>query len=133
MRRLDNAGWSGFWIGFACCVLLSFCSDTPAQGIDFTTPPAADWPILKKVYHYGDITPCTAALGITTIACAFADFDTGTCHIYLPAAPVLRKIVLHEEAHCDGYDHDGETSLHDRWEKHKKELLNLKPQETNLK
>lgn len=122
MNRLDNAGWSGIWIGIAFCLLLSFCSDAPAQGIDFQNPPAPDWPKLEKRYHYGDITMCTAKLGITTIACAFANFDLNVCDMYFPAAPVMRRIVLHEEAHCDGYDHPGETMMHDGWEAHKKWL-----------
>jgi len=92
-----------------------------AQGIDFTRPPAPDWPNLEIVKHYGNITICTQPLGITTIACATPDFKNNKCDVYLPSAPVLRWIVQHEEAHCQGYDHYEDSVMHDAWENYKKD------------
>lgn len=111
-------------------LLLLLCLPTWAfaQGIDFTRPPADDWPKLEKVYHYGDITICTSNHGITTIACAGPNFQEGRCDIYLPVSP-MRFVVLHEEAHCDGYDHYGDSIMHDAWAAYKKALASLDPPE----
>lgn len=111
----------------AIAAITIFASPARAQGIDFTRAPAADWPKLEKVYHYGDITVCTAPLGITTIACATPDFPNGLCEMYFPAV-VLRRVVLHEEAHCDGYDHYGDSIMHDAWTAYKKYLEERKAQ-----
>lgn len=97
-----------------------------AQQIDFTNPPAADWPALKKVYHYGDITICTSKLGITAIACATPDFPNSICDMYFMSRP-HRFVVLHEEAHCDGYDHYGDSIMHDNWNRYKMDLFNSQP------
>lgn len=96
-------------------------------GLDYSTPPPADWPTLAVSRHYGKVSEHCAQLGIGTLACAVVDFDNNTCDIYWPSSPP-EWMIRHEEAHCKGYDHYGDSIMRDAWAQHRQKLLDLKPE-----
>lgn len=84
------------------------------------TEPPADWPELK-VIDYGSsgvIENCTKYSSILTwppLGCAEVYFKEGICKVWH-----LNEWVRGEELkHCQGRDHQGETTLLDAWNAYK--------------
>ncbi len=85
----------------------------------------AGWPALRVFEHYvpgHEIRERCAqyvAYGKTPLACAEFRFEAGRCDIWYSAdAPLARRVIEHERAHCQGYDHPGETTLLERLQQH---------------
>lgn len=106
----------------------------PESGFDRSiTPigaaePPADWPklVIQHVRIPFDdmISVCAKAWKNPSApgrACALIVFKSSTCYIVdsieFPMSPYVRR---HEEQHCGGHDHAGETTIRDAWEKWKK-------------
>lgn len=84
-------------------------------------PPPADFPTLKTTIHvvpYAEMgAQCNKFSSFLSInfACALWDFTQMTCDIWL--TPDSSKwIVDHEQLHCLGHDHIGDSTLRDSWE-----------------
>ena len=97
---------------WALALLLSGCST-----IDYSRQPPADWPVLQEriVHDFSMTQQCAGALFPITVSfgCALISFVNGTCTIYLASdAP---EVLVHERAHCAGYDHVGASSARDAW------------------
>lgn len=83
------------------------------------------WPKLEPIEHYvphaemrDRCVQFTGALS-SPEACAIFDFDRMRCDIYYSADfPPLATVKQHELLHCDGYDHEGETSMQAFWNAH---------------
>lgn len=117
----------------AACIALSACAT-----IDVSDKPAPDFPHLRvieswPVTHEVFLHDCGARdpipLVIVVKGCAVPDFAAGTCHIYYdPPKWITQGVEFyawdwlrnHELAHCAGYDHPGETEMHDRWTAYKR-------------
>lgn len=96
--------------------------------IDTDRAPPIDFPqlniVVHEVSHKEMLTVCEGTQ--TTLACAFTHFGTGTCDIwYSKYAPPTKKVVIHEELHCKGYDHPGESRIRDAWEYYKHNTKDL--------
>ncbi len=91
--------------------------------IDMHTLPPVDFPKLSIVVHQVSHTEmlerCQDALW-KPLACAETNFKNMVCDIwYSDDVPPTKAIIDHEELHCKGYDHVGESSIRDAWEKYK--------------
>ena len=67
----------------------------------------------RIVHDFAATQQCAGAWPPVTIAfgCAWLDLRAGTCTIYLASdAP---EVLVHERAHCAGYDHFGESTARD--------------------
>ena len=80
------------------------------EGIDYASPPPADWPKLEERLTYADVDTvrrwCNKP-GTQIHGCAVTSFRYGLCMVYLSnQEPALLD---HERAHCAGYAHPGEA------------------------
>lgn len=50
------------------------------------------------------------------MGCAVVNFNEGKCYITTMGQ---REVVEHERLHCQGYDHFGETTMADLWQRWK--------------
>lgn len=95
-----------------------------AVEIDYTKGPAPNWPDLKIEIQHGSQEAITRLCeehggGKNSVACAVVSFVYRTCTIYIPKQHVIYdRILVHEKAHCRGYDHYGSTVLRDAWKKY---------------
>ena len=98
------------------CVLLGGCI---LPGIDWETPPPADWPLLAVKYYEMSIddiaTRCPNV--VLPVGCAVVNFALSECYVY--TATSTPWIVEHEEKHCLGYDHYGDSTMRDAWKQWK--------------
>lgn len=100
-------------------LLLAGCATTRLVAIDYSRPPAADWPILEE--RVQRIAPsdlgkfCRSSLEVPdkVASCAVMNFQFGVCYIYLTDDDP--DALAHERAHCKGYDHVGSSNLRDGW------------------
>ena len=85
--------------------------------------PPPDWPVLRiieRIAAQGELQSlCRSPWYVYVSACAIPDFDARTCLIVYNGLPDV-SVVQHEWAHCEGWDHVGETTLTDRWSAWKK-------------
>jgi hypothetical protein len=99
--------------------MLCGCAITP---IDTAHRPPPDWPALAVSVHYihGDLAKtCGLQSSLSPlVGCATADFNRGTCSIYLNFHS--DTVLAHELLHCQGYDHPGETTFHASWARFKR-------------
>ena len=101
--------------------MLANCGIVP---IDVHQPPEADFPELVVVTHVVPqqvmLEQCAATNRTGPLACASVDLDTLMCTIWYSAdVPPTSEIVEHEQLHCKGYDHVGESTIRDLWQKFK--------------
>jgi hypothetical protein len=105
------------------------------NGIDYGRPPPADWPELKVVVF--DMSRAEVEKrcppkrpGWYTNGCAKVVWCAKTCEIYMSSMMTTGRnyfdVLEHERAHCRGYNHPGETSTSDRWERAKATLRCLR-------
>ena len=100
-------------------LLLAGCSV-----INYSTRPE-DFPGLKiTVHEYPSIAEVRQAcdqaaqkygqsISAFVVACSEWRFDTLSCAVHVPVdSPELLE---HERAHCQGYDHVGESTIADAW------------------
>jgi hypothetical protein len=105
----------------------------PACAMIGHEPPPSDWPSLKRVVIETENAPqmidaCVRrglkviGYGIfTTVgACAHADFCTMTCTKVWPKG-ASETTKMHEEKHCEGRDHPGETTFKNAWAAYKRD------------
>ena len=78
------------------------------------------WPQLRIVEHFVPDAQMRSRcakympLGLFPEACAEFYFDRGECHVWYSADFRPQPYVMeHERLHCEGYDHPGDTTLHD--------------------
>jgi len=118
--------WLRFWLLLAlamlACALLGACTV-----IDKDVPPPADWPALAIHVHKvkgGElIKECWPAEslfmqlnGALPSGCAWINFARNRCDVYLPSYVDHDGYALnHELEHCHGYDHYGDSTMHDAW------------------
>jgi len=97
-------------------LLVSACAN--ARDIDAGRAPPADWPQLEE-----SIVPttraevmrrCPKAAKYRPAGCALIYFAPRQCVILDAGADLA-----HERMHCRGYDHYGESAVHDAWERYK--------------
>ncbi len=103
-----------------------------ATMIDEHTAPPADWPQLKRqelrvsfletqrlcAPAIASMTPVALALSLGLVAqCVLIDFSRNTCTKVRPIDETDGD--QHEEEHCQGRDHIGETNLRDAWAAYK--------------
>lgn len=62
---------------------------------------------------------CTFAVTRPLIGCADVDFDNKLCVAYVDDDNESATTEKHERKHCAGYDHAGETTLHENLERWK--------------
>lgn len=80
--------------------------------------PDADWPALTRSVIYADnVSAQCGKYALMPLACAEINFRDRTCTVYTSVK--WEWVLVHEFKHCDGYDHEGETSLRDAWRKYK--------------
>jgi hypothetical protein len=95
-------------------LLLAAC----ASYIDTSRPPPADWPQLKETIvpttRVEVMRRCPNAASYNPAGCALIYFAERQCVILDAGADLA-----HERMHCRGYDHYGETAVHDAWERYK--------------
>lgn len=99
--------------------------------MDQHSAPPPDWPALV-VREHADSCPAMIArcwpylslpmrlMGGIPLGCAEVRFAEGTCDIYtcgLSPAGVL----AHERLHCRGYDHIGDSTLRDAFQRYKRD------------
>lgn len=108
--------------------LTAFLLLTGCATVDTHTAPA-DWPlltvrdnvvsgaeVLRRCYKY---VPLAAKLvGTIPMACAEINFAALTCDIWR-AHDATPEMLEHEEMHCSGGDHPGDTSLAVAWRNYK--------------
>lgn len=92
--------------------------------MDWHRAPPADWPTLAVNIH--DVTPAEIsakcanvkyAAGATPKGCALVNFTARVCNIYVVSRdPAL---LAHESGHCRGFDHPGDATMRNAWERHK--------------
>ena len=77
-----------------------------------------DWPALKtSIIYSGDVSKECGKYALMPLACAEIDFEKKTCVIYTSVN--WAWVLIHEQEHCAGKDHENETSLRDAWNKYK--------------
>ena len=92
-------------------------------GIDWDRKPPADFPHLKIIERLVDHKEVLFQCGTkqdSVIGCAIPNYDWMNCTIYIDKHTDVRRAEIHENAHCRGYDHHGESQIRDGWEKWKK-------------
>lgn len=103
-------------------LLISGCAHF--DSIDYNTKPPKDWPDLTIRVHTVTkeqiLQACNKVVPFPQ-ACASINFYFKTCDVYVPEGAARDFFIRHELAHCNGYDHVGETALRDAWEVWKKE------------
>lgn len=117
MSRMFKQLMIGFFCGISGCATV--ISHEPAP---------ADWPALTRSTHYVGIfelqRQCYSSipliwklLGGFAMQCVQIDFAARTCTKYRPENTTDGDD--HEEDHCDGRDHVGESTLRDAWAMYK--------------
>lgn len=101
--------------------MLASCGIIP---IDIHRPPPTDFPKLVVAIHVVSqqtmLGRCVTPIARAPLACAAVDFNTMTCNIwYSVDVPPTKEIDEHERLHCKGYDHIGESTIRDLWQKYK--------------
>jgi hypothetical protein len=92
--------------------------------IDYSYAPPSDWPKLDERITYADLETtrrfCNPPKLIRDriISCAVMSFEYGLCMIYV--RPGDEDALKHERAHCDGFNHVGESKTQEAWEKWKR-------------
>lgn len=99
--------------------LLSACAST----IDYSNPPSPDFPrlnIIERITVENELKlHCSPPPpGKVLLGCAEPDFTDGECFIWYYDTPA-EWVKKHEHAHCRGYDHPGESTIHDDWKRWK--------------
>lgn len=105
-------------------LLLSGCTTIGHQ------PPPADWPQLEVIKHRVsnvEMRDQCARYVTMPIACAIVTFWRNVCHIYLDVDNTTDEIEEHEDMHCKGWDHMGETIFRDAWEAYKRGTTTIIP------
>lgn len=106
---------------YLLALLLTGCT-TLATTIDTSRAPPNDWPQLKVVVVKTDSAEvqrqCYATTAFVVAGCTTANFLKATCYIYLSTDNAA--VIEHEKMHCLGYDHPGESTMRDWWEKWKR-------------
>lgn len=106
------------WFGWLLCVVAS-CAIlfvTGCSSLGNTRP--HDWPELKVSVHKSGFMKkeeCNGTLG----GCAYVEWCSRTCYVYLQIDS--KAIEEHERGHCAGYDHDGDSTMADSWNRWKKD------------
>lgn len=106
------------------CAALLFILIFPVFQMGCTTidqhEKVAGWPQLRLVEHYVPDAEMRSRcakyvpFGFLPEACAEFYFDRGECHVWYSADyPPTQYVMRHERLHCAGYDHPGDTNLHD--------------------
>lgn len=100
-------------------LLALLCASAHASEIDWNKPPPADWPTLtQKVLYvsaYDFETYCKPDEP-NVGGCAIPYFDLNLCMIYVrDDLQFYLALLTHEEGHCDGKDHYGESAMADKW------------------
>lgn len=115
--------------GRLLCVLaiFAFCAFTHGcTSIDMHTAAPGDWPDLQVIEHevsHAEMRDNCARWSpwySSPEACAVINFATLRCDIWtskdFPPPAAWRE---HEAMHCDGHDHEGESTLRDAWAAYK--------------
>lgn len=99
---------------FATACLTAGCSTLVADNAPH------DWPGLKIEYRTATSGAALyrACDRMLAQACAKIDFKALTCTLWLPPEP-SPELIAHEEGHCRGMDHPGDTNLRDAWARRK--------------
>jgi hypothetical protein len=75
------------------------------------------WPTLEVVEHHVPhhvMRDRCAPYGTAPLACAVFDLPARTCTLWFSVDfPPADWVLRHERMHCEGYDHVGETNMHD--------------------
>lgn len=78
------------------------------------------WPELRVIEHYVSDDAmrerCSkyVSFGMLPEACSEFNFVRGECHIWFSRDyPPALYVVRHEQLHCQGYDHPGDTTMRD--------------------
>lgn len=86
-------------------------------------PPPADFPKLNVTVNYvpwEKMYSVCSQYGIQPAACTEVNFKDNSCVVWVVPNDGLTKYTLeHELLHCQGWDHPGETTLRDMWERFK--------------
>ena len=110
-------------------LLLAACTT-----ISHRSPPS-DWPRLTIIEHrmkavevlqkcYDAVPLWLKLLGAIPEGCAYIDFATMRCDIYIhELSKPGERVYEHELEHCAGRDHNGATDLSDYWEAWKARML----------
>ncbi len=100
---------------FLTVAALGACATSVNQGA-----PTPGWPALKVTSHYVPhkqmIERCAPYVGYGSLpdACAEINLKAKTCDKWFSADfPPSVAIERHEQEHCEGYDHIGESALAD--------------------
>lgn len=102
---------------YLAVLLLAGCA---TANIDAHRPPPSDWPALReqvvKASREEVRQRCIGAsrTSYEPAGCALVYFSKGEC-IILDAGVDMD----HERMHCRGYDHPGDSSFRDAWERYK--------------
>ena len=110
----------GFCLMVCIILLITGCS------VIGNRPPPYDWPKLmvhRHVVPHSEMrVACSQYVPWHSAAesCAVIYFDLKECHIYLSLDFPSLAVAEHEEKHCKGWDHLGDTTLLDAWEWYKK-------------
>ncbi len=103
---------------------LSGCAAMLYTTIDEHVKPPVDWPDLERRTHYVSQKEINeiCRVGVNE-ACAVVNFLTMTCDKYFMVAEQREFVFEHEEKHCQGYDHPGERTFAEAWERFKQTRL----------
>ena len=117
-------GWP--FLVFVCVLFVYFLTACTVIG---HKPPPSDWPTLKvevKDVGFWEGNELCGNGGLMPLlwqvsGCAYVNFDTMTCTVYLMVTGEGRELTLeHELDHCKGKDHMGSSALADYWNEWKK-------------
>lgn len=74
------------------------------------------WQVQRHCYQY--VPLALKLLGVFPMACAEINFDARTCDIWR-AYDASPEMIEHEQIHCAGGQHPGDTTLTDAWTAYK--------------
>ena len=108
------------------CIVAFFLLHGCATLIDEHKPAPKGWPILRvsdnivsgwevQKHCYGYLPLAQKLIGSFPMACAEIRFDLGTCNIWR-AHDATADILEHEQMHCRGLSHPGDTWAEDAWQ-----------------
>lgn len=114
---------------FLAVCFFSFSGLAVANEIDLNRPPPGDFPMLKVIEHYvpqKEMHARCITSAWNAIACTDVIFERGEANIWFSNDPMPDKATVeHEYLHTKGYDHIGETTLHDKWKEYKERVVEV--------